>query len=224
MVQTQLGRVIAGATIEVDGVRTLVINTAGKNENVWVRRSTYAHELCHLLWDPGEVLTNLRVDDYDAMERTPEKEADPVEQRANAFSAELIAPQVAALSCYRQSDGSPSDRMQAVLDEFSVSFWAGRYQVWNASRRSIPFEELTVTNYLPSGDAAGRESYTSDFFPLPLTPQSRRGRFSAVVVLAAEEGLVSWQTAAEYLLASEDEVRSVAAEIRDLFPDVTPRR
>ncbi len=69
VIQAQLPRRIAGATVMTavdDGgeARGVVLNTVGENENVWIRRSTLAHELGHLLFDPNTRLANLRVDSY----------------------------------------------------------------------------------------------------------------------------------------------------------------
>jgi hypothetical protein len=49
---------------------------------------------------------------------------------------------------------------------------------------------------------------------------SRAGRFSAVVVRAASLGAISWDTAAEWLFSTEDEVKNAQADLQDLFPDV----
>lgn len=40
---------IAGATLSINGMRGILVNTKGNNGNVWVRRFTIAHELGHLL-------------------------------------------------------------------------------------------------------------------------------------------------------------------------------
>ncbi len=90
---------IAGATVAAaddrEGeVRGIVFNTLGANENVWVRRTTLAHELGHLLFDPPERLENLRVDSYAEGRTDPQggEAADFVEQRANAFAVAFLAP------------------------------------------------------------------------------------------------------------------------------------
>ncbi len=96
IVQSELGESIAGVTVEVEGRRAIVVNLDGKNRHVFVRRATIAHELGHLLYDPPHSLNWLRVDDYRDLETPFEMLFDPVEQRANAFAAEFLAPQVEA--------------------------------------------------------------------------------------------------------------------------------
>lgn len=218
VVQAELPIGIAGATISGRETRTLVINVNGKNRNAWIRRSTYAHELCHLLWDVQGDLNDLRVDDYDELEASPDDLPDPVEQRANAFSVEFLAPGDAVVEVFYGARGRDADRLRAVLEKFDVSFTAGRYQLWNSLHRPRPLESFTVTETEPSADAQGRESYAADYFPIPTTPMTRRGRFSGVVVLAAKKGVISWDTAAEYLNSTEAELEQAAPSILDLYP------
>jgi transcriptional regulator with XRE-family HTH domain/Zn-dependent peptidase ImmA (M78 family) len=222
VVQASLPKRIAGATIAtgLDGDRVVVVNINGWNQNVWVRRSTYAHELCHLLWDPPGRLRDLRVDDYDDLLSKPDDLHDPVEQRSNAFSVEFIAPGLSALAYY-QGSGHPSIR--AVMEHFGVSFTAARFQVWNASKRRIDLDTLTASNKDPDQSSVASESYTLDYFPLPETPLTRRGRFAAAVVWAAEFGFISYDTASEYLYATESAVRASAQDIKDLFPGLRPK-
>lgn len=222
VVQAELPKWVAGATVSAgpDGARVLVVNIQGRNNNVWVRRSTYAHELCHLLWDPPATLCELRVDDFDALQQRPDELTDPIEQRANAFSAEFIAPGMAALAHYHRSGPGA---LRSVMEHFGISFTAGRYQVWYASNRTIPFGTLTAADSEPEQSWIARESYTVDYFPLHDTPVTRRGRFSAVVVWAAELGFISYDTASEYLQATEDAIRTSAGDIKQLFPGLRPR-
>ena len=65
IIQVALPKRIAGATISSHGRRGIVLNTDGANSNVWIRRATMAHELAHILFDPEEQLSNVRVDSYD---------------------------------------------------------------------------------------------------------------------------------------------------------------
>ena len=219
VVQAELPKRIAGATVASGTTRTLVINTNGKNSNVWVRRSTYAHELCHILWDQASELHDVHVDEYKDVERDlPDQAPDRIEQRANAFSVELIAPQAAVLSVFRAHGGGRSG-LRAVMEHFDVSFTPARYQVRNGDQ-TVPLESLVVDGTEPPVDAIGRESYTADYFPIADVPLTRRGRFAAVVVRAMEEGLISDETAAEFLFCSRGALRDAGASMRDLFPTV----
>ncbi|MEZ4468586.1 MAG: ImmA/IrrE family metallo-endopeptidase [bacterium] len=94
VIQDELPAWLAGATVAVGELRGIVVNTVGSNQNVWVRRATMAHELGHLLWDPAERLQSLTFDRHQDLDR-PERANDVVEQRANAFAIELLAPQAA---------------------------------------------------------------------------------------------------------------------------------
>jgi hypothetical protein len=186
---------------------------------VRVRRSTLAHELGHLLWDPNNRLQTLAVDLYDDLEQQAHLVRDPVEQRANAFSVQFIAPKESVLKTFDASGGAGGDGVRAVMDEFGISFTAARYQIWNAHDRLIPFETLRASSYRPTEEWEARETYAVSWHPLS-SPSSRAGRFSGVVVRAAQESLISWDTAAMYLQSSADEVAAAAHAIREMYPAV----
>lgn len=218
VVQAQLDKRIAGATIESDGRRAIVLNIDGLNGDALVRRSTMAHEIAHLVFDPSQRLEDLRVDEYRELEARPDQRADPVEQRANAFAVQLLAPQDSALERYSRT----RDLFAEVLDYFGVSFTAGRYQVWNGLERAIPLDEIRAPNRHPEADWDARESFTLTYHPIrsvARTP-SRAGRFSAVVIGAAHEGLVTWDTASAWLGCSEDEAKDAVEEMKGLFDEV----
>ena len=95
VIQVELPKTIAGATISSHGRRGIVLNIKGANSQVWIRRATLAHELAHILFDPEKQLSNVRVDSYDEVARNARDDTripDPIEQRANAFSIEFLAP------------------------------------------------------------------------------------------------------------------------------------
>jgi hypothetical protein len=219
VIQAELGEDIAGATVEADGCRAVVLNLTGRNREVFVRRATLAHELGHILFDPPLRLEDLRVDAYDALERRPDLEPDRVEQRANAFAVQLLAPQPAAVM---QFQTTPGEALIAVMDHFGVSFTAARFQVWNGVGRPGPLEALTAANRPPDPAWDGRERYTVDYHPLRSLARhpSRAGRFSALTLRAALERRISWDTAAEWLDASVSELGAAEAGVRGLFPDV----
>ncbi len=218
VVQTDLHSSIAGATVESAGRRAIVLNINGQNRNPFVLRSTLAHEVGHLLFDRPDLLQELRVDNYDELERRPDAINDFVEQRANAFGIQLLAPQGAAVEQYLRRRELNID----VLDVFGVSFTAGRYQVWNGMDRKEPLD--TIGQYSPhiEADWEARERYTVDYHPIRqlAAAPSRAGRFSAVVVRSAGEGIVSWDTAAEWLLCEPGDVQSSADAVAELFDDV----
>lgn len=217
IVQTELGEDIAGATLDVGGRRAIVLNLGGRNRHVFVRRMTIAHELGHVLYDPPRELAQLRVDEFDELDALAERRTDRVEQRANAFGAELLIPQDVALDHYKSQ---PEDAVGRVMDDFGVSFTTARYQIWNALDRRVPLDALTTDRREPPLHWEAAERYTVDYHPLRDIRPSRAGRFSALVIRATEKGLISWDTAAEWLEASESEMKQAAATIRELFPEV----
>lgn len=219
VIQAELGDDIAGATVDTEGCRAVVLNLAGRNREVFVRRATLAHEMGHILFDPPQRLDDLRVDPYDDLERTFDEIVDPVEQRANAFAVELLAPQQEAVKRFQTARDEP---LRDVIDHFGVSFTAARYQVWNGLERRTPLDRLTAPSVRPDPTWDARERYTTDYHPIRALARhpARAGRFSALALRAALERHISWDTAAEWLDASADEVRRAEADLRGLFPDV----
>lgn len=218
VIQAPLGDHIAGATLQAEGTRrAIVLNINGKNLDACVRRSTMAHELCHLLFDPNPQLQDLRVDEYAELDQRDDTRADPVEQRANAFAVQLLAPQADAVARYQSANG-----LSGVLDHFGISFTAGRYQVWNGVRRSVPLESIYAPNRRPEVDWDARETYTLAFHPIRslVDHPSRAGRFGALAVRAASVGIVSWDTVAEWLFCTVTDARRAEDALRDLYADV----
>ncbi|MFS8067828.1 MAG: ImmA/IrrE family metallo-endopeptidase [Byssovorax sp.] len=193
VIQADLGKRIAGATVESAGRRAIVVNLFGGNQNPFVRRSTLAHELCHLLFDPQQKLRSLRVDEYAELDEREDQRVDPVEQRANAFSVQLLAPQSSA---HRLYETTADDQLSLVMDHFGVSFTAARYQIWNALKRAVPLDSIWANKPRPEADWEGREGYTTTYHPVRSLADhpSRAGRFSAVVLRAAESGLDAGQS------------------------------
>jgi Zn-dependent peptidase ImmA (M78 family) len=220
VVQTNLGDSIAGATVQTGNHRAIVANLAGANTNVFVRRATLAHEICHLLYDPQQHLRELRVDAYSDLESAPDALTDRVEQRANAFAVELLAPRVSVEALWRKA--VTDDPLGDTINHFGISFTAARYRVWNAIDRREPVDSLTTKRYKPDASWEGREAYTLAYHPIHSLVEhpARAGRFSAVAVRAAQRNLLSWDTAAQWLLCSQTELRTKASEIIALYPDV----
>lgn len=219
VVQAPLGERIAGATVQsANGRRAIVLNIHGKNADACVRRLTIAHELCHLLFDPNPQLHDLRVDEYSELEERDDTRTDPAEQRANAFAVQLLAPQSEAVALYGTNEGG----LRAVLDKFGISFTAARYQVWNELGRAIPLDSIQSPNKPPEEGWEARETYTLAYHPIRslMDHPSRAGRFSAIVVRAALAGMISWDTAAEWLFCTESEVKGAETGLRDFYADV----
>lgn len=223
VIQTILGEYIAGLTLEVGNSRAIVLNTAGFNSNVFVRRSTLAHELGHLLYDPAERLQHLRVDAYDELDRDTREIHDLVEQRANAFAVEFIAPRQAALKVFRSNGGAQGGGLRAVVDAFGISPTAAGYHLWNAMERSFPLAHIKQQGRGEIAVWEAKEGYALSYHPLKSIPSSRAGRFSAVVIRAAQEHLLSWDTAAHYLRSTQAELEAAVESIQEMYPRVFVR-
>lgn len=214
IIQIELPDYIAGATIANNESRGIVVNIKGMNNNVWIRRATIAHELGHLLWDPDQNLERIRVDKYTELDEgwsSDRKRLDYVEQRANAFAAEFLAPKEVAARIYKRSG------LRAVMEQFGVSFFLARWQVWNGLYETESFDSFSVDDIEPTDEWRGGESYTAEYFPINNVPTSRTGFFAGLVTLAEQKNLISKDTATQYLRCSEDEYDRSKNMIPGLF-------
>ena len=215
LVQTVFPETIAGATIANGSVRGITVNTKGHNHNVWVRRMTLAHELGHLLYDPDENLKKLLVDQYSDLEQAPWGQTDYVEQRANAFAVDFLAPQKATIEVFK-SVVDCSGGLRKVMDTFGLSYTSARFHIWNGLDRKISLDDLVVDNWETTDEWSGKESFTIDYFKPDSVPISKRGRFACLVVQSMAANLLTEESAAAYLGCSVDDYRSNIDVIRDI--------
>lgn len=222
LVQVDLPKTLAGATIDTltddDRARGIVVNIEGANQSEWVRRMTIAHELGHLLWDPEDKLHRLSVDAYDDIERDAENRRDPVEQRANAFAVEFLAPTAAVRQLFEGYRDRPEVGLRAVMVRFGISRTAARFHVENAYKRALqlqPVEALVAA--APTDEWKARESFGLDWFKPESVPPQRRGRFAGLVVAAERQGLLSEDTACSYLAVSPADYRAHWRTIQSLY-------
>jgi transcriptional regulator with XRE-family HTH domain len=221
VIQVRLPEFIAGATIATQNsqggsVRGVVLNTVGDNSNVWVRRATLAHELCHLLYDPADRLENLRVDSYVRNSSDPQSaDSDYIEQRANAFAIAFLAP----LEQVRRMVEPPiqSEAVAQVMQTFGISYTAARYHVVNAHYRSYSLPQGSE-DAEPTDEQLAAEDFAIDYFRPERTPISRRGRFSGLVAACYDRGYISEDTAAVYLGCTSTEFLDNLGHIRDIHP------
>lgn len=208
----------AGATIAPgDNGRGIVVNTSGANKNIWVRRSTLAHELAHLLWDPDGELNKLVVDEYDDFEwRGHSGESDGmVEARANAFAIEFLAPKIGASEVFK-SHQKTIDGVRAVMERYGVGFIAARWQLINSGLLD-PNDKLSGIDTKHTSDWSASEEASLNFFPIASVPDSRRGGFLKAVVDAAENGIISDDTASSYLSCSVVDFTEHKKELQEYF-------
>lgn len=219
VVQLELPVAIAGATISASGHRGIVLNTKGANANVWIRRATLAHELAHILFDPEPRLLSVRVDSYAQMERNTEGadgSPDEVEQRANAFAVEFLAPREAVKQLVPDVAEVRAEDIENVMSRFGIGRAAARFHVRNAWWRQAELPPESSIHATPTDDQIAAESFTQDFFPIAATPGRRRGRFALLTAEASETGLISADTAAQYLGCSEKEFEDARPYLLEL--------
>ena len=219
VVQTKLASRIAGATLSVrdSGKKTrgIVLNIAGPNENPLVRRATLAHELGHLLLDPSQNLQNVRVDSYEGVDLNPETgSVDYVEQRANAFAINFLAP----VEVIRGLLDPPisEDNVATIISRFGISVTAAMFHIGNAFYQQYPMPDLDMP--IDWEEWRSAEDFGMDFFPIRETPKIRRGRFSGLVVAAHRKKLLSTSTAANYLNCRNDTFEESANDIENMHP------
>ncbi|WP_219132531.1 ImmA/IrrE family metallo-endopeptidase [Janthinobacterium sp. UMAB-60] len=204
LVQQSLASEFSGATISNGNVRGIVVNENGTNSNVWVRRMTLSHELCHLLWDSEENLNKLQVDRYVDMERSvTDPKQDYVEMRANAFAIEFLLPHDAVK---QMSAKFPDirDLIEEAMVKFGVGAGAAKYHIHNVTKRVTSQVKNTT---LPNPDLSwvARENLSIDYFPVESTPITRRGKFAWIVALACENKIITSDSAASFLCCKESE-------------------
>ena len=220
VVQTKLPSGIAGATLSIRDsgkmIRGIVLNLAGHNENPLVRRATLAHELGHLLFDPNPYLENVRVDSYIGLDVNPEqpRSVDYVEQRANAFAINFLAP-VEAIRGLLDPPVSDDDIL-TIVSKFGISVTAATFHIENAFYKTYPIPEFDL--FIDRDQWRSAEDFAIDYFPIPKTRDIRRGRFSGLVVAAHQNKLLSTSTAASYLNCSDDEFEENAMDIQNVHP------
>ena len=131
---------------------TVLINTRGLRSRLPTgRRSTCAHEICHLLVDTEGALP--------AVEVLGGRVAPDLEQRANAFAAEFLLPRGAAgraaeaeLAYVRTTDArrqAIEDAIKRLNENYAVSFETAAWQIKNSGRLSDADEDA-LQPYLKS--------------------------------------------------------------------------
>lgn len=209
-----LGQRIAGATLANETHRGIVVNASGPTENPWVRRITAAHELCHYLWDPAIALDALKVD-ADETVSFSNRVIEPVEQRANAFAVEFLAPQKGLKRLAERA----KDRHEALTEiacHFGISAQAASYHLHNAY---LTRSELFGDGYpsvRPDEYWFANEDFDLAFFPIERVPFARRGRFAYLVARAVKRGIMSADSGAVLLSISQSEFERGLDSVLDL--------
>lgn len=223
LIQDELSSNIAGATVQSGDARGIVSNIAGQYFNTWSLRLTIAHELGHLLWDPDDRLKSLVVDTSDRLDEPPWEANTYVEQRANAFAIEFLAPRAAIDQRFPKGHGPPADIFE-FMEEFGVSFTAARYHIWNATHRTWDLDDIKTSAVEPTEDWIGREQFLATYIPSQELEAAnfrvnRRGKFLCHVVDARRKKIISDDTAALHL-GIEPHLLPDVDSIRDNFFDL----
>lgn len=212
VIHAKLSSHVAGATVAAYSKRGIILNTLGANQNSLVRRVTLAHELGHLLWDPDQRLENIAIDNYLSFDRSPSTIADPVEQRANAFAIELLAPSQ-RLADIVEGEAGFAKAVRKVMDEFGVSFTSAYFHMLhNKNKLNIEVPEDVFglgVDTDPSDKWRINLDYYLDYYPCGDNASIlRRGRFTRYVAKACKNGFISMDTAAAYLMCSPESFES----------------
>jgi Zn-dependent peptidase ImmA (M78 family)/transcriptional regulator with XRE-family HTH domain len=199
---------VAGATLANGRHRGIVVNTAGLNENVWVRRTTAAHELCHFLWDSDENLDRLRVDTYDDVLEggLSSPRLDRVEQRANAFAVEFLAPQRGILRLVK-SAVTREEALSLISRSYGISVSAASYHLDNSNHGNAALYGEAHLSIQPSDEWWAAEDFGLDFFPMRSCPNARRGRFAQLVARAVDAGRLTPDSGALLLAVPLEEFK-----------------
>ena len=189
------------------------------NTNVWIRRATLAHELAHILFDPEEHLSSVRVDSYEQVARDAEHDdqlPDYVEQRANAFAIEFLAPRNAVTQILSDPAHVSAASVENVMLEFGIGKAAALFHVGNAWWRQAELPPESAIRLEPTDEQKAAENFTLDYFEPRVTPEQRRGRFAFLAAEAVEKRLITHDTAAQYLACTENEIRDSLPVLLDL--------
>ena len=216
VIQMELPTAFAGATLANGLSRGIVVNEAGYNENVLVRRMTVAHELGHLLWDPDARLNRLAVDTYEAVE-TRTFGSDAVEIRANAFAVNLLAPPAGVRSIMSRAE-SPIMGLSEVMNVYRISATAAHWHIKNVTNQEVRLAGVRPPS--PSDEAIADENSNLDYFRPEQVPLSRRGRFAYLTARAQASNLISLDTAASFLRTTISDLEPYLASIRDSEAEV----
>lgn len=220
LVQQKMHWKFAGATISNGGARGIVVNEAGANSNVWVRRMTLSHELGHLLWDPDQELQRVKVDKYEDLERDDDAPvSDPPEIRANAFAIAFLAP-LDAVHKIVKSRSNLQNAIGEVMQQFGISATAAKWHVVNVEKlagRLINPADAKAPSFDADQDWIVAENATLDYFPIQDTPLTRRGMFARYVAQLCIDNKISEDTAATFLKTTASDLRSHLHSVASLW-------
>ncbi|MBV9859321.1 MAG: ImmA/IrrE family metallo-endopeptidase [Alphaproteobacteria bacterium] len=210
---------VAGATLANGRHRGIVVNSSGLNENVWIRRTTAAHELCHFLWDLDENLDRLRVDTYEDVlavaSRSSSSGVDRIEQRANAFAVEFLAPRRGIVRLV-QSAVTREEALSLISQNYGISISAASNHLDNSNHGNPKLYGEAHLSIQPSDEWRASEDFGLDFFPMRSCPYARRGRFAQLAARAVGAGRLTADSGALLLAVPIEEFQKGFDGLREL--------
>jgi Zn-dependent peptidase ImmA (M78 family) len=211
---------IAAITVMNRDARGIVLNST-INKNVWIRRIHLAHELEHFLYDNDNELNKIRPDTFDNMNDNFDDDISDtgyyVEQRANAFAVEFLAPKNAVKQFALENNLEYTDITQ-LLNYFGISFISACRHYWNVfHRQQFDIKEIRASVYEPSEQWQQNEVLNAFDIPFLNIPINRRGHFVKMVVEANSKKLISDDTASMYLSISLDGFKAKKNQLFNLF-------
>lgn len=209
----------AGATIETNGCRGIVVNISGIKGGALTRRTTLAHELCHIMFDAQAHLKSLHIDFEDDIKNYEAATNDKVERRANAFAVEFLVPRSEAADTYARSS-TKAETINALMQTYGISASALRQHIANAMRVDISaIEQPPSEENFDEWKSA--ENSLTDYFPAAgSVPSQRLGYFSYYIALSLKHRLISADTACVLLSCQAHDLDRIISYIFELHPGV----
>ena len=187
---TDLGsEVVDGLTWRDDAGRACVAaNASARGGKLTALRMTFAHELCHALFDGKKLAA------FGVIEQRPER-AEGIEQRANAFAAHLLAPRGAVLRFLRERGLREGEKPSPVhVRALSEHFAMGTSAVAGHLVSCGVWDKRDMGHYawLFARDAVGEDN--AELHPSDaesIVPIERRGDVLELASMALERGVIT---------------------------------
>lgn len=110
-------------------------------DNAFGRRVTWAHELCHILFDRPKMVRMKRLCAVAFGEHgadAPRDQEDEIERRARAFAVWLLGPRARVAEVWHANRRLPVEaRVRSVMETFGLGYWAARSHLENTNQLSM---------------------------------------------------------------------------------------
>ena len=199
----------------------------GRKPRVFVRRATLAHELCHILFDPRSASTT-----SGSTATTSSTARGAGRRRRRAARQRLRRRGSSRRTGVRPAQTRPQRAARRGHPSLRHQLHRRPLPVWNGLARRVELTSLAAPNTRPDPGWEARKPLHGGLPPDPLAraapvprgPLQRADRggppWQTSCCAPRSSAASSWDTAAEWLDASVDEVRDALPAVRSLFPDV----